>query len=343
MSSKNLDLVEAILGIAETGEIGAATEAMAAGIDGCVGLHCTFLTQQGARKQIAYARTPKAVGERLKTDFQTAEDNPMIAGMFRLPINRLVPVERYVDMDAYLNSQLFQEMIEPYNTPFISTIMLPGRHGLVTFGLGQRDGANEVTFRAGESMAFQVARAMDLYAGSQSPNRDAFLVDGAGYLAGTSEISIRRMTGGALHLSRKGGQVVPVETASRQGFGRCLRRVTDSGTAAKMICLDELGQPRTVTMAPGPKSVVEQTVWITVEKNQRLDWSAGDLTAVHRLTRREASVVLALLDGHNAQTASLELGLSDRSVRTYLSNIYNKLGVSTQTDLVRMLLGPLAD
>ncbi len=337
---RDLDLVEALLNIAETGQLNQATETMARSIDGCVGLHCTFMSASGAREQMTYALTPEVVGERLKTDFQTADDNPMIASGHRLPMGRLTMVERYVDMDAYLASELYQEMIEPYDTPYISTIVLPGRHGLVSFGLGQRDGMTEHSLQRAEVMAFNVARAFDLYVGTQAPGRGAFLIDPAGCLVGQSDVSISRLTDGVLRLSSIGGPVRPAINAIVPIFQRTLSYVTETGQAARLTCPNEKGVPYVVTISAGPALGPHKVLWVNSERSQRLHWSLDELQAVYRLTGREASVVVAILGGASIATAADDLGLSERSVRTYLSNVFGKMGVTSQVQLLQHLLGP---
>lgn len=337
---RDLELVETLLGIAENGQLDQATESMAHNIDGCVGLHCTFMTSSGAREQMTYALTPEVVGERLKTDFQSPEDNPMIASAHRLPMGRLTMVDRYVDMDAYLASQLYQEMIEPYDTPYISTIVLPGRHGIVSFGLGQRDGMTPQSLQRAENMAFHVARAFDLFVSAQAPRQGAFLVDASGALVGQSDLSISRLTHGALRRCHLAGPVRPTMVAMIPSFQRALASVSETGQSTKLMCPDEYGVPNVVTISTGPTYGAESVLWVHSEPAQRLHWRTAELQAIHNLTGREASVVAAILGGANIETAAIQLGISDRSVRTYLSNIFGKLGVNSQVELVRNLLGP---
>lgn len=336
----DFDLIESILGIAETGRFDRATDVMAHNIAGCVGLHCSFTSASGARRQMAYSMTPEVVGERLKTDFLTPQDNPMIAGAHRLPIGKLTMVERFVDMDAYLESQLYQEMIEPYDTPYISTILLPGRHGMVSFGLGQRDGMTELSLQKAETMAFHVARALDLYMGSCAPDRNAFLVDPAGCLVGQSDFSVARVTEGALRQSYRGGPIRPVMPDMVPAFEKALATVGETGRSQRMICPNGHGVPVVVTVSPGPPDGIRNVVWVHLEKAQRLEWTQDELRAIHNLTKREATVVDAFLAGADIPTAARTLGLSERSVRTYLSNVFSKMGVSSQIELLRTLLGP---
>lgn len=336
---RDLDLVEALLNIAETGQLDQATDTMARSIDGCVGLHCTFMSSGGARNQLTYALTPEVVGERLKTDFRSPDTNPMIAAGHRLPMGRLTLVERYVDMDAYLASELYQEMIEPYDTPHISTIVLPGRHGLVSFGVGQRDGMTQQSLDRAEAIAFNVARAFDLYVGTQAPGQGAFLVDPAGCLVGQSDLSISRLTDGALRLSNIGGPVRPMIDAIVPVFRRTLSDVARTGKTARLRCTNDKGLPYVITISSGPSLGKQKVLWVNTERAQRLHWSLVELQAVHHLTRREASVVAAILNGANITIAAVDLGISERSVRTYLSNVFSKMGVTSQVQLVQRLLG----
>lgn len=336
----DFELLESILSIAETGRFDRATDVMARNIDGCNGLHCSFISANGARRQMAYSLTPEEVGERLKTDFQTPEDNPMIASVHRLPMGRLTLVERYVDMRHYLDSQLYQEMIEPYDTPYISTILLPGRHGMVSFGLGQRDGMTEQSLRKAEIMSFQVARALDLFMGSCAPNQSAFLVDQAGCLVGQSDMSVARLTQGALRRAHPSGPVRPILRSMVPSFEKALVAVSLTGKPQRMMCPDGNGVPVVVSVTPGPPEGIRHVVWVHVERAQKLSWSQDELRAVHRLTKREASVVDVFLTGADIRSASKKLDLSERSVRTYLSNVFSKMGVSSQVELLRTLLGP---
>jgi len=333
-------LIEAILEVVETGRFDRVTDVMAAGIDGCNGLHCTFTSARGARRQVAYAMTPSVVGERLKTEFQTPQDNPMVAGAHRVPLRRLTTVERFVDMNAYLSSQLYQELIEPYDTPHISTIMFPGRHGMVAFGLGQRDGFGEHSITQAETLAFHVSRALDMYMGSCAPAQSAFLVDEAGCLIGQSDVSISRLTHGTLRQSHRGGPIRPAMPRLTQLFEDALANVGATGRRQRLICPDTSGTPVVVTLTPGPPDGIRNAIWIHAEQAQRLTWTQDELQAVHQLTKREASLVSCFLDGKDIRGTAETLDLSERSVRTYLSNIFCKLGVASQVELMRVLLGP---
>ena len=333
------DLVEAILDVAETGDMLEATHVMAAAIDGCAGFHCTFTTSNGIRRQIAYALTPSEVGERLKSpEFQRPETNPIAAGFMKLRPGRMTPVEQFVDMRAYHESQLYQELIEPYHTPNISSMMIPGRFGILSFGLGQEAGVKRSSLRRAERMAFHVARALDLYSMSKSPGEGAFLVDEGGYLAGTGDIGVRRLSLSTLTVPSHGAPVTPIARAMEQAFRQGLIRAA-RGETVNIILPDTEGRSVRVRLSPGPDLDNLPVVWVHARSTTGPDWSREALSAVHGLTPREASVVLELLTGATVEEIAARLGLTERSVRTYLSGAFSRTQTGSQSSLVAKLLG----
>ena len=54
---------------------------------------------------------------------------------------------------------------------------------------------------------------------------------------------------------------------------------------------------------------------------------------IRRLTPREAEVVQLLAEGMSTKEISLKLQLTEHTVRNYLSNVYDKLGVSSRVEL----------
>lgn len=55
------------------------------------------------------------------------------------------------------------------------------------------------------------------------------------------------------------------------------------------------------------------------------------------LTRQEARLVACLADGQSISEAAAQMGIAVTAARNYSKNIYAKLGIKGQTDLVRML------
>ena len=66
--------------------------------------------------------------------------------------------------------------------------------------------------------------------------------------------------------------------------------------------------------------------------------SAGALGALFDLTKREAQVCVRLLRGLSIEETGADLGVSPRTARVYLQQVFLKLGVHRQADLVRLLM-----
>lgn len=65
---------------------------------------------------------------------------------------------------------------------------------------------------------------------------------------------------------------------------------------------------------------------------------AEALRALFDLTAREAQVCVLLLRGLCVEEAARDLGISPRTARVYLQQVYGKVGVHRQADLVRLLM-----
>lgn len=67
------------------------------------------------------------------------------------------------------------------------------------------------------------------------------------------------------------------------------------------------------------------------------------LRELHGLTPAEARVALELLQGHAIPQAARRLGTSPNTVKSQLQRVFEKLQVSRQTELVRLLMDPVAN
>ena len=63
-----------------------------------------------------------------------------------------------------------------------------------------------------------------------------------------------------------------------------------------------------------------------------------DARGIDLLSKREDQVVRLLAQGLTNKDISVELGLSQHTIRNYLFRIYDKLGVSTRVELVLYFL-----
>jgi DNA-binding CsgD family transcriptional regulator len=62
------------------------------------------------------------------------------------------------------------------------------------------------------------------------------------------------------------------------------------------------------------------------------------LAALYSLTRAQARAALALAAGASYKGAARQLGVTEETVRSHVKDIYPKLRVNRQADLVRLLL-----
>jgi DNA-binding CsgD family transcriptional regulator len=61
------------------------------------------------------------------------------------------------------------------------------------------------------------------------------------------------------------------------------------------------------------------------------------LRDLYQLTPREINLALALLQGHSAQQAAAQLGVSVNTVKTHLKNIFEKTGCKNQSQVIALL------
>lgn len=71
--------------------------------------------------------------------------------------------------------------------------------------------------------------------------------------------------------------------------------------------------------------------------------SVDSLISVYGLTRSEAQVAISLVNGHKIEEIAKSSNHSTHTIRSQLKSVFRKVGVSRQSDLVKVLLtGPLA-
>jgi DNA-binding CsgD family transcriptional regulator len=66
------------------------------------------------------------------------------------------------------------------------------------------------------------------------------------------------------------------------------------------------------------------------------DLSAA-LVRIYGLSKAEARLCRALLDGQSAQEAAVTLNVSHNTIKTHLAGIFQKTGVHSQTALLQLL------
>jgi DNA-binding CsgD family transcriptional regulator len=94
-----------------------------------------------------------------------------------------------------------------------------------------------------------------------------------------------------------------------------------------------------VRMADGLARQFEGRVGPKAVRRQRLDRPSGDAGwAELRLTEREAAIVDLVLRGHSSESIAAQLGVACGTVKVHRRNVYQKLGIGSQAELLAIYL-----
>lgn len=132
------------------------------------------------------------------------------------------------------------------------------------------------------------------------------------------------------------GIKVLVLTATDEGpFPRWLLEAGAAGYLTKGCRIEE--------MIAAIRGVVRGECHISPEVAQRLavEASSGayrDINPFDRLSRRERQILLMILRGQNPQSISEALNISPKTVSTYKCRIFDKLGLSSELELLTLAI-----
>lgn len=322
--------------LAETGDAVRATNALSSTIEGCHGLQFAFIDKAGNLSQAACSHLDAKNTERLARHYSTPETNQVIASMSNLRNGRFTSIEDFVDMKTFRETEFYHEMLRPREPNRVAMMSVVGAAGAMSFGLDQDPHAPLPNHSSILWAVRQFGRAMRQHILVSRPDQRSILLDFGGNGLGASRTEIGKASLGAL-TSKGTGAVVPASAKMRSEFERA-RRLALNGTAAHLVLPGDTG-PCRVSLLPGPSAGRHHFVWVMANPLVAPEWSSNSLTAAFGLTPREASVVLEMLAGSSIEDTARHLGLSARSVRTYLSAVYAKVECDGQNGLLRKLLG----
>jgi DNA-binding CsgD family transcriptional regulator len=122
-------------------------------------------------------------------------------------------------------------------------------------------------------------------------------------------------------------------------------RASDAGGGVTRISRSERRRSLTVFVSPLrwpglalPIDMPAAVVFMSDPERKPPTWQVL-LRCLYRLTRTEAEVAVLVLGGERVAGIARARGTSDSTARTHLRRIFGKVGVQSQADLIRVLLG----
>jgi DNA-binding NarL/FixJ family response regulator len=156
---------------------------------------------------------------------------------------------------------------------------------------------------------------------------------GAEYVAGNDGLCVGRS--GICRATR------PAETAELHGL---VAAVVGGGemAAVRAVALTRANKDRPLSVVVAPLIAAADSAPVAVllvsDPERQSVPSVATVGKLFDLTEAEARLALALAAGQRIEEAAVSLGITLSSARTYLKHVFGKVGVSRQTELVRLVL-----
>lgn len=299
----------------------------------------SFMGPDGSHMPTTCGKADQNLADRIDENFCAPGTNPVMNNIHTIGAGRTMLLEDIVaDRSGYLDSEFYQEVFKPREPAKSTMPRFDGRFGMTSIGIEQDPLA--ITANADLTPLFgaQILRAFDLLATASSPYSNSILVDAGGLALSTGRRDIGTQSLGTLRIAGPGRPVQPVTSSLSTEFVDALSSVILTGQERSMVLPGDQGPCRLLLQA-GPQINGGRVAWISAMRLVTPDWSLVSLMALYGLTPREASVTLALLNDKSTEEIARDLGLSPKSIRTYLSAIFAKTEVSSQIGLMHRLFG----
>lgn len=338
-NSANYDFVEGLMDIAERGDATKAVSWMADNLEGCSGAMVSFMSPDGSHMPSTYGKADRKLTDQIDQNYCSPGTNPVMNNIHTVAAGRTLLLEDIVvDKRGYLDGAFYQEVFKPREPAKSTMTRFDGRFGMTSIGIEQDPLAIDANAGLTPLFGEQILRAFDLLATASSPFANSILVDAGGQALSSGRLDIDRQSLGTLTSPGAGRAVLPAAKPMKTEFNEALAAVIRQGAERSLVLPGSAG-PCQVHIQPGPQINGARVAWITAIRMEAPSWSLVSLMALHGLTPREASVTLALLEGRTNEQIAAELGLSNRSVRTYLSQVFAKTETDGKVGLVLRLTG----
>ncbi len=195
-----------------------------------------------------------------------------------------------------------------------------------------RTSASEATLRAAAAVPLLVVQDDRVVFASEAALRALGVTDGESY-AGTELAAL-------VHPADRRAARLDLDLVLSTGrpLSGVTRRLVDA--ARRPLTAVQILTPLTWERRPavGVSFVVERE---PREREQLAD-APGRCAALLELTERQREIALLVAQGYSPVNIAAQLGLTVATTRTHLKQIYRRLGVSSRTELVRLVFGARA-
>ena len=120
------------------------------------------------------------------------------------------------------------------------------------------------------------------------------------------------------------------------GTAGCSISCCASGERKHMVTVMPLTTGRRQAIGSPHRAVAAVCI---LEAEFKFQADASAVASFHGLTRREAAILVAMVEIGGVPDVSSAMGISEATVRTHLKSIYRKTGTCRQADLVKLLAG----
>ena len=297
------------------------------------------------------------------------QKDPTFPAILKSRVGELVGLAKN-DRDSFLKSEFYHEFWAPWGHAVerLRTNLLVKPEMQLGFGLNPHRTKDEISsellkifhcitphlIRSVE-LQWKVHRLeLDCAANSTSPVSGTLLVNEMGRILFSDAVAVNLLSEGA-PLQVSNGVICarnPSDTSHlHRMIASCAPRDQGYQLRGGAAQINYPGQAEyVISILPVPKELQGTGFSLDVDANGsaiatviienksiRRDRMTEDIREKFGLTRTEAAVALACMNGGTRLAIANELGVSDSTVRTHLSHIFEKTGVNRRTELIQLL------
>lgn len=298
-----------------------------------------------------------------------AKMDPITIGHFFAEIEQPIAVSDLMPYQEFLETRFYKEWAQPQGmVDFVSATLDKSATGLALFGVfrHERDGIADDAARRRMSLiaphirrAVLVSRIIDLKSAEAANLADALdsLSAGICLVDANGRVIHANAAGHALFamndfLSVSSGRLVARDAAVDQTLQKLFyaARDGDDGIGTEGIGLTLTAQKGTRYMAhvlpltAGARRAASDAYTATAAlfvRKAELEMRSppGIIAKTYNLTPTELRVLLAIVEVGGVPQVAATLGVAESTIKTHLGHLFEKMGVSRQVDLVKVVAG----